>query len=173
LNHFVTSYACSNVRAIDFARQQQEKFEIWANHEKSRPRGRLSRRLVANYLEALPAELAGAAVDVPLDDEAALAAAEAASAAADAAPAAASADGAGAGAGAAAGAGAGAGAGSSFLPQAASAAAAIRVASKSDFFISIFLFLGQIERESFVVRHCRRKAALTEQPSRGCTGCST
>jgi hypothetical protein len=145
LNHFVTSYACSNVRAIDFARQQQEKFENWENHEKSRPRGRLSRRPVANYLEALPAELAGAAVEVPLDDEAAVAAAEAASAAADAA---ASADGAGAGAGAAAGAGAGAGAGSSFLPQAASAAAAIRVASKSDFFISIFLFLGQIERAS-------------------------
>ena len=47
--------------------------------------------------------------------------------------------GAGAGAGAAAGAGAGAGAGSSFLPQAARAAAATRVARTSDFFISVSL----------------------------------
>jgi hypothetical protein len=51
--------------------------------------------------------------------------------------------GAGAGAGAAAGAGAGAGAGSSFLPQAARAAAATRVARTSDFFISVsFLGMG-------------------------------
>jgi hypothetical protein len=40
---------------------------------------------------------------------------------------------------AAAGAGAGAGAGSSFLPQAARAAAAIMVANRSDFVMSIFL----------------------------------
>ena len=79
-------------------------------------------------------------------DEAAFAALVAAlladAAAAEAAPAAASAAGAAAGAGAGAGtttAGAGAGAGSSFLPQAARAAAAIRVANTSDFFISGFL----------------------------------
>ena len=82
--------------------------------------------------------------------DAAEAAAAAESAAADAEPAAAeaaaddvSAAGAGAGAGSAAGAGAGAGAGSSFLPQAARAAAATRVARTSDFFISVsFLGMG-------------------------------
>jgi hypothetical protein len=84
--------------------------------------------------------LAASEADVAAD-EAEVAAADAELAAAEAAPAAASAAGAaaGAGAGAAAGAGAGAGAASSFLPQATSAAAAIRVARTSDFFISRFL----------------------------------
>jgi hypothetical protein len=46
------------------------------------------------------------------------------------------------------------------LPQAASAAAAIRVASKSDFFISNFLLW---DREKNSLRcQCRRGAALTE-----------
>jgi hypothetical protein len=98
-------------------------------------RGRLFLRTGrTDYLVPLAAEAAGVA--------AAAAAAEAAASAAgaaDGALAAASAAGAGAGAGAAAGAGAGAGAGSSFLPQAARAAAAIRVAKTSDFFISRFL----------------------------------
>src|SRR5450830_803019 len=83
----------------------------------------------------------------------------AASAAASAAGAAGAAAGASAGAGAAAGAGAGAGAGSSFLPQAARAAAAIRVAKTSDFFISSFL-VGQ--REFRCVRPSLR-TALTER----------
>jgi hypothetical protein len=125
---------------------------FFSTYEKIRPEAAFA-TIWKRYLAALPAEPAGAAVDdVPAavaalaaDDEAASAAAEAAPAAAEAAPAAASAEGvgAGAGAGAAAGAGAGAGAGSSFLPQAASAAAAIRVANKSDFFISNFLLSGQ------------------------------
>jgi predicted lipid-binding transport protein (Tim44 family) len=89
--------------------------------------------------------------------EAALAAPAAAAAAAPASEAAA----AGAGAGAAAGAGAGAGAGSSFLPQAASAAAAIRVASTSDFFISEFL-CGRKKQFPEIVR-AAGMAALTEQ----------
>jgi hypothetical protein len=77
-------------------------------------------------LEAAAAELLAAAAEL-----AAELALEAASLADEAA-------GAGAGAGAAAGAGAGAGAGSSFLPQAVRAAAAIRVARTSEFFISRF-----------------------------------
>src|SRR5450830_765282 len=86
-------------------------------------------------------------------------AAGAAAAGAAAAGAAGAAAGASAGAGAAAGAGAGAGAGSSFLPQAARAAAAIRVAKTSDFFISSFL-VGQ--REFRCVRPSLR-TALTER----------
>src|SRR5512132_4144819 len=133
---------------------------------KKAARRRLSRHAWTNYLGALPAEPAGAAVDdVPAavaalaaDAEAAPAAAEAAPAAAEAAPAAASAE--GVGAGAAAGAGAGAGAGSSFLPQAASAAAAIKVASKSDFFISSFL-LSDREKNSFRCASAAGVAALT------------
>jgi hypothetical protein len=70
-------------------------------------------------------------------------AAEAEPVAADAALDEVSTAGAGAGAGAGAAAGAGAGAGSSFLPQAARAAAATRVARTSDFFISVsFLGMG-------------------------------
>src|SRR5450830_736757 len=88
-----------------------------------------------------------------------LAASAAASAAGAAGAAAAGAAAASAGAGAAAGAGAGAGAGSSFLPQAARAAAAIRVAKTSDFFISSFL-VGQ--REFRCVRPSLR-TALTER----------
>lgn len=92
---------------------------------------------VASFAASLAASTAepaaeAAAVAAPAAAEAAptapAAAAEAASLAASTA-----------GATAAAGAGAGAGAGSSFLPQAARAAAAIRVASTSDFFISSFL----------------------------------
>ena len=81
------------------------------------------------------ASLAASAVAVaaPATAEAA---ASAAPATAEAAAEAASATGAGAGAGAAAGAGAGAGA-SSFLPQAARATAATRVANRSDLFISV------------------------------------
>src|SRR5450830_1596816 len=90
---------------------------------------------------------------------AASAAGAAGAAAAAAAGAAGAAAGASAGAGAAAGAGAGAGAGSSFLPQAARAAAAIRVAKTSDFFISSFL-VGQ--REFRCVRPSLR-TALTER----------
>jgi hypothetical protein len=106
--------------------------------------------------------LLGAAADYFEAAEAAGIAAEAASlaagAAAEAAPEAASAAGAaaGAGAGAAAGAGAGAGAGSSFLPQAARAAAATRVARTSDFFISGFLD----GRKTIAGCLCRRKGRI-------------
>jgi hypothetical protein len=91
---------------------------------KKPPGGGFPVRREIDYFDAADAapEAAGAAIEAE-------AAAEAVSAAAEAA-------GAGAGAGAAAGAGAGAGAGSSFLPQADRAAAAIRVARTSDFFIS-------------------------------------
>ncbi|MBA3774119.1 MAG: hypothetical protein H0X13_17010 [Ramlibacter sp.] len=97
------------------------------------------------------AGVAGAATDGMLDVDGAAepdvpavefaAPAAAAEAAPAAAPAAASEAGAGVAAGAGAGAGiaAGAGAGSCFLPQAVTAAAAIRVAKTSDFFISSFL----------------------------------
>jgi hypothetical protein len=104
------------------------------------------------------AEAAAAAPEAAMAaPEAALAAPAAAAAAAPASEAAA----AGAGAGAAAGAGAGAGAGSSFLPQAASAAAAIRVASTSDFFISN-PFVGEKKQFPEIVR-AAGMAALTEQ----------
>jgi hypothetical protein len=136
----------------------RKDLENCRNRKKKAARRRLSHQHVPNYLGALPAAPAGAAAE----DEAAPAAAEAASAGAEAAPVAASAE--GAGAGAAAGAGAGAGAGSSFLPQAASAAAAIKVASKSDFFISDFL-LAERERKIFLVYQCCRAAALVEQPN--------
>jgi hypothetical protein len=90
-----------------------------------------ARRRLDYFDAALEAD--EAAADAELAASAALEAAlEAASAAAEAA-------GAGAGAGAAAGAGAGAGAGASVLLQAVRAAAATRVASASDFFISDFL----------------------------------
>lgn len=105
------------------------------------------------YLAVPLAGVAGAATDGMLDVDGAAepdvpavefaAPAAAAEAAPAAAPAAASEAGAGVAAGVGAGAGiaagAGAGAGSCFLPQAASAAAAIRVAKTSDFFISSFL----------------------------------
>lgn len=105
---------------------------------------------VTNYLVAeAPVAAVAAASAAALAASAAGAAASAAGAAAgaaasEAAGAAGSAAGAGAAAGASTGAGAGAAAGSSFLPQAASAAAAIRAARTREFFISIFL-LGQTE----------------------------
>jgi hypothetical protein len=112
-----------------------------------------------DYLVA--AEAAAAAPEAAMAaPEAALAAPAAAAAAAPASEAAAA--GAGAGAGAAAGAGAGAGAGSSFLPQAASAAAAIRVARTSDFFISEFLLWEKKKQFPEIVR-AAGMAALTEQ----------
>ena len=101
--------------------------------------------LITNYLasEAAPVAAAAAVSAAALAASAAGAAAsEAAGAASEAAGAAGAASAAGAGAGAAAGAGAGAGAGSSFLPQAARAAAAIRAARTTEFFISNFL-VGQ------------------------------
>ena len=118
----------------------------------------------------LVAEAAAAAPEAAIAaPEAALAAPAAAAAAAPASEAAAA--GAGAGAGAAAGAGAGAGAGSSFLPQAARAAAAIRVARTSDFFISEFLLWEkktisgncQSRRDGRVDRATRTRA-LAVQP---------
>ena len=99
--------------------------------------------LITNYLasEAAPVAAAAAVSAAALAASAAGAAAsEAAGAASEAAGAAGAASAAGAGAGAAAG--AGAGAGSSFLPQAARAAAAIRAARTTEFFISNFL-VGQ------------------------------
>jgi hypothetical protein len=60
------------------------------------------------------------------------------------------------------GAGAGAGAGSSFLPQAARAAAAIRVASTSDFFISGFLGLADWNKFPEIVA-ATLLVALTER----------
>ena len=96
-----------------------------------------------NYLacEAAPVAAAAAVSAAALAASAAGAAsAEAAGAASEAAGAASEAAGAGAGAGAATG--AGAAAGSSFLPQAARAAAAIRAARTTEFFISNFL-VGQ------------------------------
>lgn len=101
--------------------------------------------LSVNYLACEAPVAAAAAVSAAaLAASAAGAASEAAAAgaASEAAGAASEAAGAGAGAGAAAGAGAGAGAGSSFLPQAARAAAAIRAARTTEFFISNFL-VGQ------------------------------
>ena len=98
---------------------------------------------ITNYLasEAAPVAAAAAVSAAALAASAAGAAAsEAAGAASEAAGAAGAASAAGAGAGAAAG--AGAGAGSSFLPQAARAAAAIRAARTTEFFISNFL-VGQ------------------------------
>jgi len=93
----------------------------------------------ANYLASEAAPVAAEAAA----SAAALAASAAGAAASDAAGAASEAAGAAgsiaAGAGASTGAGAGAGAGSSFLPQAASAAAAIRAARTREFFIEIFL----------------------------------
>jgi hypothetical protein len=97
-------------------------------------------------------------------DDAALEAALAAGSAAGA--------GAGAGAGAAAGAGAGAGAGSSFLPQAANAAAAIRVANKSDFFISNFLLSGT-EREKTFFENAMPPDGCVDRAAKGrCSRCS-
>ena len=98
---------------------------------------------ITNYLasEAAPVAAAAAVSAAALAASAAGAAAsEAAGAASEAAGAAGAAS--AAGAGATAGAGAGAGAGSSFLPQAARAAAAIRAARTTEFFISNFL-VGQ------------------------------
>ena len=98
---------------------------------------------ITNYLasEAAPVAAAAAVSAAALAASAAGAAAsEAAGAASEAAGAAGAAS--AAGVGAAAGAGAGAGAGSSFLPQAARAAAAIRAARTTEFFISNFL-VGQ------------------------------
>ena len=103
----------------------------------------------AIYLGVEPGTAGAAAAAVAAAAAAASAAALAASAAASTTAAAASEAGAAgstagttttAGASTAAGAGAGAGAASSFLPQAASAAAAIRAARTREFFISIFLF---------------------------------
>ena len=97
--------------------------------------------LITNYLasEAAPVAAAAAVSAAALAASAAGAAAsEAAGAASEAAGAAGTASAAGAGATA----GAGAGAGSSFLPQAARAAAAIRAARTTEFFISNFL-VGQ------------------------------
>ena len=91
---------------------------------------------ITNYLASEAAPVAAAAAV----SAAALAASAAGAAASEAAGAAGAASAAGAGAGAAAG--AGAGAGSSFLPQAARAAAAIRAARTTEFFISNFL-VGQ------------------------------
>lgn len=93
--------------------------------------------LITNYLASEAAPVAAAAAV----SAAALAASAAGAAASEAAGAASEAAGA-AGAASAAGAGAGAGAGSSFLPQAARAAAAIRAARTTEFFISNFL-VGQ------------------------------
>ena len=104
---------------------------------------------ITNYLasEAAPvaaaaavsaAALAASAAGAAASEAAGAAASEAAGAASEAAGAAGAASGAGAGAAA----GAGAGAGSSFLPQAARAAAAIRAARTTEFFISNFL-VGQ------------------------------
>src|SRR5438105_9974629 len=129
-------------------------------------RGRLLQEPVEpDYLAAL----AGAAEAA--EAEAALAAPAAAAAAAPESDAAAAGAEAGAGAGAAAaGAGAGAGAGSSFLPQAASAAAAIRVARTSDFFISDFLMWEKTisgncqSRPDGGVDRAARTRALAVQP---------
>ncbi len=97
--------------------------------------------LITNYLASEAAPVAAAAA-VSAAALAASAAGAAASEAAGAASEAAGAAGAASGAGAGAAAGAGAGAGSSFLPQAARAAAAIRAARTTEFFISNFL-VGQ------------------------------
>ena len=96
---------------------------------------------ITNYLASEAAPVAAAAA-VSAAALAASAAGAAASEAAGAASEAAGAAGAASGAGAGAAAGAGAGAGSSFLPQAARAAAAIRAARTTEFFISNFL-VGQ------------------------------
>jgi hypothetical protein len=102
---------------------------------KKPPEGGFLRKRRAVYLAALAPAVAGAAAEAAA--VAALAELVAAAAAADAALAEASAAaGAGAGAGTTTGAGAGAGAASSFLPQAARATEAIRVARTSDFFIA-------------------------------------
>jgi hypothetical protein len=69
---------------------------------------------------------------------------------------------AGAGTTTTAGAGAGAGAGSSFLPQAASAAAAISVANTSDFFISGFLLWERKKQFPEIVSSADR-ASMTER----------
>jgi len=98
---------------------------------KKPPEGGFSIRGGPNYLLAAAAAAAEAASATPV---AAAAAAEAAESATDEAAAATSEAAAATGAGAAAGAGAGA---SSFLPQAVRAAAAIRVANRSDLFICI------------------------------------
>lgn len=97
--------------------------------------------LITNYLASEAAPVAAAAA-VSAAALAASAAGAAASEAAGAASEAAGAAGAASTAGAGAAAGAGAGAGSSFLPQAARAAAAIRAARTTEFFISNFL-VGQ------------------------------
>ena len=97
--------------------------------------------LITNYLASEAAPVAAAAA-VSAAALAASAAGAAASEAAGAASEAAGAAGAASAAGAGAAAGSGAGAGSSFLPQAARAAAAIRAARTTEFFISNFL-VGQ------------------------------
>lgn len=97
--------------------------------------------LITNYLASEAAPVAAAAA-VSAAALAASAAGAAASEAAGAASEAAGAAGAASAAGAGAAAGAGTGAGSSFLPQAARAAAAIRAARTTEFFISNFL-VGQ------------------------------
>lgn len=97
--------------------------------------------LITNYLASEAAPVAAAAA-VSAAALAASAAGAAASEAAGAASEAAGAAGAASAAGAGAAAGAGVGAGSSFLPQAARAAAAIRAARTTEFFISNFL-VGQ------------------------------
>ena len=125
------------------------RFLPWANSAYLAAEAAAAAAVAAASAAALAASTATAAASTAAEAASAGAAAEAsaAGASADAAGAATSA-GAGAGAEAAstgAATGAGAGAGSSFLPQAASAAAAITAARTRDLFIAVFLrWEGQI-----------------------------
>ncbi len=130
--------------------------------------------LAAIYLGVEPGTAGAAAAAAAAASAAALAASAAAAAASEAAGAGAAGSTAGAGAGAGAGtstttgAGAGAGAGSSFLPQAASAAAAIRAARTREFFISIFL-VGQTSSSKAMASGFTKPSCALAQYTWGCT----